>query len=61
MKKLAHLVVATGLLTTASIASAQGLTETQARTAIAPWYSLFNQPVQGDMKALQEQLLTADY
>jgi ketosteroid isomerase-like protein len=61
MKKLVHLVVATGLLTTASAASAQGLTETQARTAIAPWYSLFNQPVQGDMKALQEQVLTADY
>ena len=61
MKKLAHLVVATGLLTTASIASAQGLTEAQARAAIAPWYGLFNQPVQGDMKALQEQLLTADY
>jgi ketosteroid isomerase-like protein len=61
MKKLVHLVVATGLLTTASAASAQGLTETQARAAIRPWYSLFNQPVQGDMKALQEQLLTADY
>jgi len=28
---------------------------------IAPWYSLFNQPVQGDMKMLQEQVLTADY
>ena len=28
---------------------------------IAPWYSLFNQPVQGDMKTLQEQVLTADY
>ena len=61
MKKLVHLVVATGLLITASAASAQGLTETQARTAIAPWYRLFNQPVQGDMKALQEQVLTADY
>src|SRR5258708_7379433 len=61
MKKLAHLVLATGLLTTASAASAQGLTEAQARAAIAPWYSLFNQPVQGDMKTLQEQVLTADY
>jgi ketosteroid isomerase-like protein len=61
VKKLAHLVVATGLLTTASTASAQGLTETQARAAIAPWYGLFNQPVQGDMKVLQEQVLTADY
>src|SRR5437588_10017458 len=28
---------------------------------ITPWYVLFNQPVQGDMRALQEQVLTADY
>ena len=28
------------------IASAQSLTEAQARAVIAPWYSLFNQPVQ---------------
>src|SRR5258708_1086030 len=61
MKKLAQLVLAIGLLTTACAASAQGLTETQARAAIAPWYSLFNQPVQGDMRTLQEQVLTADY
>jgi hypothetical protein len=37
------------------------LTEAQARAVIAPWYGLFNQPVQGDMKTLQEQILTADY
>ena len=61
MKKLAQLLLATGLMTTACAASAQGLTEAQARAAIAPWYSLFNQPVQGDMKTLQEQVLTADY
>ena len=62
MKKLAQLVLATGLLlTTACAASAQGLTAAQARAAIAPWYSLFNQPVEGDMKTLQEQVLTADY
>src|SRR6266446_6843230 len=61
MKKLAQLLLATGLMTTACAASAQGLTEAQARAAIAPWYSLFNLPVQGDMKALQEQVLTADY
>lgn len=41
--------------------SAQGLTEAQARAAIAPWYKLFNQPVEGDMRTLQEQVLTADY
>ena len=37
------------------------LTEAQARAVIAPWYSLFNQPVPGDMKTLQEEVLTADY
>ena len=61
MKKLAPFLVAIALLTTASAASAQSLTEAQARAVIAPWYSLFNQPVQGDMKTLQEQVLTADY
>jgi ketosteroid isomerase-like protein len=61
MKKLAPLVIATALLTTAFAASAQSLTEEQARTVIAPWYRLFNQPVNGDMRTLQEQVLTADY
>src|SRR6201987_4093276 len=37
------------------------LTESQARTAIAPWYSLFNVATRGDVKAIQEQALTADY
>ena len=59
MKRLAQLVLAAALLTTASAASAQSLTEAQARAAIAPWYSLFNQPVQGDMKTLQEQVRDA--
>lgn len=61
MKVLFQLAVTTALLTSAVVAPAQGLTEAQARAVIAPWYSLFNQPVQGDMKALQEQVLTADY
>jgi len=61
MKVLVQLAIATALLTSAFAASAQGLTEAQARAVIAPWYSLFNQPVQGDMKTLQEQVLTADY
>jgi len=61
MKWLAQLVVAAAVLTTPLAASAQSLTEAQARAVIAPWYSLFNQPVQGDMKTLQEQVLTADY
>jgi ketosteroid isomerase-like protein len=61
MKWLAQLVAAAAVLTTPLAASAQSLTEAQARAVIAPWYSLFNQPVQGDMKMLQEQVLTADY
>ena len=61
MKWLAQLVAAAAVLTTPLAASAQSLTEAQARAVIAPWYSLFNQPVQGDMKTLQEQVLTADY
>ena len=61
MKWLALLVAAAAVLTSPLSASAQSLTEAQARTVIAPWYGLFNQPVQGDMKTLQEQILTADY
>jgi ketosteroid isomerase-like protein len=61
MKALVQLAIATAVLASAVAASAQSLTEAQARAIIAPWYSLFNQPVQGDMRALQEQVLTADY
>ncbi len=61
MKRLVELVVTAAMLTIPATASAQTLTEAQARAAIAPWYQLFNQPVQGDMKTLQEQILTADY
>ncbi len=61
MKKLAQIVVAALVLTIPLTASAQNLTEAQARAVIASWYVLFNQPVQGDMRALQEQVLTADY
>src|SRR5258706_11531432 len=61
MKRLAQLVVAAVIVTIPVTASAQTLTEAQARAVITPWYVLFNQPVQGDMKTLQEQVLTADY
>src|SRR5436853_7711352 len=61
MRWLAQLVAAAAVLTTPLAASAQSLTEAQARAVITPWYSLFNQPVQGDMKTLHEQVLTADY
>src|SRR5713226_5764122 len=61
MRKLAELVIALAVLTMPATGSTETLTEAQARAVIAPWYSLFNQPVQGDMKTLQEQVLTADY
>lgn len=44
----------------ASMASAQTLTETQARTIIASWYSLFNVATRGDVRTIQEQVLTPD-
>src|ERR1700687_4253094 len=37
------------------------LTEEQARAAIAPWYSLFNVASRGDVRAVHEQVLAADY
>jgi ketosteroid isomerase-like protein len=56
------LVALTAVLGTwVSAASAQSLTEAQARTIIAPWYSLFNVASRGDVKATEEQVLTADY
>jgi hypothetical protein len=44
MKLLVQLAIATALLTGAGAASAQTLTEAQARAVIAPWYSLFYLP-----------------
>ena len=41
--------------------SAAAMTQEEARAVIEPWYRLFNLPVQGDMKKLQEEVLTADY
>jgi ketosteroid isomerase-like protein len=61
MTVLAHIALAAVLLTGVSAASAQTLTEAQARAAIAPWYSLFNVASRGDVKAIQEQILTPDY
>jgi len=60
---LKHLLLAFGalLLASASTASAQNLTEAQARAIIAPWYSLFNVATRGDVKSIQEQVLTPDY
>jgi ketosteroid isomerase-like protein len=39
----------------------QELTEEQARVIIGPWYSLFNVATRGDVKAIHEQILAADY
>jgi len=49
------------VMTGVSAASAQSLGEAQARSIIAPWYSLFNVISRGDVKAIEEQILTADY
>jgi predicted ester cyclase len=58
-----HLLLALGgfLLAGASAASAETLTEAQARAVIAPWYNLFNVAARGDVKSIQEQVLTTDY
>src|SRR6266699_3127959 len=65
MENRLQAALAAALLTAASAASAasgQALTEAQARTLIAPWYGLFNQPVAGDaVRAVHEQLLAPDY
>jgi len=61
MKKLLQFVVTIAALSGAFSASARNLTEAQARAIIAPWYSLFNQPFQGDVQAVEEKILTADY
>ncbi len=37
------------------------LSEQRARDLIAPWYSLFNIATRGDVRAIQEAVLTEDY
>jgi predicted ester cyclase len=37
------------------------MTERQAHTLIAPWYALFNVASRGDVRAVQEAVLTEDY
>jgi ketosteroid isomerase-like protein len=61
MSKHLLLALAALLLSGVSTASAQNLTEAQARAIIAPWYSLFNVVTRGDVKSIQEQVLTPDY
>src|SRR4051794_18489870 len=61
MSALSHFIVAATVIAAITPAAAQGLTETKAREIIAPWYSLFNVATRGDVRAIQEQVLTADY
>ena len=62
MQNRLQAALAAALLAAASAASGQNLTEAQARTVIAPWYALFNQPAPGDaVKSVHEQLLAPDY
>jgi ketosteroid isomerase-like protein len=61
MSKHMLLVFAALVMASASAALAQNLTESQARAIIAPWYSLFNVATRGDVKSIQEQVLTPDY
>ena len=61
MTTLVQFAIAAVLLTGASAASAQSLTEAQARAIIAPWYSLFNVASRGDVKTIHEQVVAADY
>jgi ketosteroid isomerase-like protein len=61
MSKQMLVAFAALLLALAPRAFAQVLTEAHARAIIAPWYSLFNVATRGDVKSIQEQVLTADY
>ena len=61
MKDWSKLTLLVAILAGSSPASAQDLTETQARAIIAPWYSLFNVRSRGDVKAIEEQVVTSDY
>lgn len=61
MSRIFQLALMALSLTIVSAASAQTFTNAQARAIIAPWYGLFNVATLGDVKAVHEQVLTADY
>ncbi len=61
MKRLFRLALALISFGGPVAASAQDLTEAQARAVIEPWYGLFNVASRGDVKTVQEQVLTPDY
>jgi hypothetical protein len=51
MKRLATFVVLAAFAgNLCTVSAAQPLTEEQARTVIAPWYSLFNVATRGDVR-----------
>ena len=61
MKKLLQLLLTVAAMASTFAASAQSLTEAQARAAIAPWYAMFNQPFQGDVAAQHDKVVVQDY
>ena len=61
MSTLTHFVIAATMVANIAPTAAQGLTEAKAREIIAPWYNLFDVATQGDVKKIQEQVLTDDY
>jgi SnoaL-like polyketide cyclase len=61
MKTLIRLLSAAAALAAVFNASAQGMTEAQARAAIAPWYAMFNQPFDGDVAAQHDKVVAPDY
>jgi predicted ester cyclase len=62
MKTLSYLILAAvGMISGSAFAAPKDLTEAEARAVIAPWYSLFTIATRGDVKTVQEQVLTADY
>jgi ketosteroid isomerase-like protein len=61
MKTFLRIAFATITSAAAFTASAQALTEAQARAAIAPWYAMFNQPFQGDVASQHDKVVLPDY
>lgn len=58
---LSRLAACMALAAAACSVHAQAMTEAQARTAIAPLYTNFSQPIRGDVQTLLEQGTTPDW
>jgi steroid delta-isomerase-like uncharacterized protein len=61
VNKLSRLMLLALSVVSPAGASAEVLAEAQARSVIAPWYSLFNVATRGDVKDIHAQVLTVDY